>query len=398
MAHPWPSTTAEQAASIVVLALAVVSLVAIGVGGFMKAAPPGDDFWVFYQAGSLFRSGVDPWLALMTTPQPFSYPPHALSFLLFYDVLPPTTAFVVHSGVNVGAIAAICYCANHWFLGIRSWRSLTFPQAAALALIIGNPYTATSVYQGQTTLPVTAALMLSWLCITKGHRTAAGLLLAVATVKPQLSLLYVLWLMMSAQLTVLIVAGLAAIVLIVPAFLVLGPWATVHSWWLSLSSYGHVPINMPGSPYVVGLESLLVAHGFDPGAWPIAALGLLLTMAVFCLRQRLDAFMTLQFLLVLTCTFLFVHDYDYVAIILVWSCALHLVLSQMTWGRIASFSVLFLLFFMPQRLIRDIDLPLIVHARTLILVAMFVLLLTWRSQQPRSGTAGWLRRDVRTPI
>jgi hypothetical protein len=103
-------------------------------------------------------------------------------------------------------------------------------------------------------------------------------------------------------------------------------------------------------------------------------------------------------LLVLTCTFLFVHDYDYVAIILVWSCSLHFVLSQMTWGRLASFSILFLLFFMPQRLIRDIDLPLVVHARTVILVLMFALLLTWRSQQPTSCTAAWLRRGVRTPI
>lgn len=398
MAHPRPANTAERAASLVVLMLAVLSLLAIGVGGLMKSAPPGDDFQVFYRAGRLFWSGIDPWLAMMGSPQPFSYPPHALSFLLLYNALSPSTAFVVHSAVNLGSIVAICYCANRWFLGITSWRTLTFAQAAALALIIGNPYTATSVYQGQTTLPVTAALMMSWLCLSQGRRTAAGLLLAVATIKPQLSLLYVLWLIMSAELAVVVIGGVAALVLIVPASLVLGPWATFHSWWLSLSSYGQVPINMPGSPYVVGLESFLVAHGVDPGAWPIAALGLLLTVAAFRLRQRLDAFMTLQFLLVVTCTCLFVHDYDYVVIIPVWSCALYLVLSQMAWGRLGIFSVLGFLFFMPQRLIRDIDLPVIVHARTLILIAMFVLLVSWRGEQPRSGEAGWLEGQVKKPV
>ena len=114
--------------------------------------------------------------------------------------------------------------------------------------------------------------------------------------------------------------------------------------------------------------------------------------------KRLDTFLTLQFLLVLTCTCLFVHDYDYVVIILVWSCALHLVLSQRTWGRLTWFSGLGVLFFMPQRLIRDIDLPLIVHARTLILIAIFVLLLTWRSEQPRRGATGWLEGQAKEPI
>ena len=41
---------------------------------------------------------------------------------------------------------------------------------------------------------------------------------------------------------------------------------------------------------------------------------------------------------------------------------------------------------------------MIVHARTLILIAMFLLLLSWRGEQPRSGEAGWLDGQVKKPV
>lgn len=378
MAAPDLNAFAQRYGSIAVLALSLLALYVVGIQGLFKAAPLGDDFRVFYRAGSLFAEGRDPWLSMMDTSQPFSYPPHAVSVLSAYTVFPEHIALGLHIVVSLLSIAVLCYCANRWFLHIGDFRHITLPQSMALGLIIGNPYTATSLYQGQMTLAVTAALSLSFLLLQEKKRVAAGILLAIATLKPQLAIFYILWLLLSLELGVLLVGGVVAALCIIPASIILGPLTPMTSWLASLHGYADVAINMPGSPYVAGFESLLAAHGLYAGALPFAALGAIVVITAFLLCRWMEPFMALQLLLVTACSFLFVHDYDYVAVILVWSCALYLAFREVNWGRIATFVVLAVPFFMPQRLIRDIELPAIVHARTLILVVIFAVFVLWR--------------------
>ncbi|MFN7025210.1 MAG: glycosyltransferase 87 family protein [Pseudorhizobium sp.] len=370
------------------LMLSFLCLYAVGIAGVGKSAPLGDDFSVFYRAGTLFLNGNNPWLALATTGQPFSYPPHALTLLSLYAALPTQVALTVHLLISILAIGVICYCANAWFLNVGCVKNMTLPQALGFALIIGNPYTATSLYQGQTTLLVTAALLLSWLFLTRGHKLAAGLLLAVATFKPQLSLFYLLWLILSVEVFVLAAGALFAAVLLLPSVMAFGMVGTFVSWIDSLGSYADISINMPGSPFVVGLESLLVAHGFAPASVAFLLFGALATGLLFLLRKHLGEFEQIQMLLALSCTFLFVHDYDYVVILLIWSALLHHALMSRSLAKPLAFGILAVGFFIPQRLLRDIDLPTVVHARTLILVVAVLVFLVWRhAQSQHAATA-----------
>jgi hypothetical protein len=368
----------ERVASSLVLLLALLSLFAIGLGGLGKFSPLGDDFHVFYRAGDLLLQGRDPWLELMGSAQPFSYPPHALALFAVLACLPAALALGLHLLLSLLAIAAICHCANRWFLKIESFGTMRFSQAAPLALIIGNPYTATSLYQGQMTLIVTAAIMLSWLSLTQGRRVQAGLFLMIATLKPQLCILYLIWLVLAAELGVLLVGGLAAVVLLLPVLAVFGVVTPFASWLTSFNGYASIAINMPGSPYVTGLQSFLAAHGIMVGSVIFVVIGSALAAVTYIFRNWLDDFLVLQLLLVLACTFLFMHDYDYVAILLVWSCALHVALTRGRPDRLVVFIVLSVPFFMPQRLIRDLDIPTVVHARTFILLAMCLVLVQWR--------------------
>lgn len=389
----------ERFLAIATLMLSLLCLYAVGVAGIGKSASLGDDFAVFYRAGTLFLNSNNPWQALATTGQPFSYPPHALPIFSLYGALPMEAALAVHLMLCVLSIGVICYCANEWFLHAVSARDLTLTQALGFALIIGNPYTATSLYQGQTTLMVTAALMLSWLCLTRGHKLAAGALLAIATLKPQLSLFYLLWLILSLELVVLTAGGLLAAVFLIPAVIKFGFTGTFVSWFDSLGSYSNIAINMPGSPYVVGLESVLVAHGVVLASVIFPLMGALATGLLFLLRKNLDNFEIFQILLVLSCTFLFLHDYDYVVILLIWSALLHHALLSRSLARLSAFGILAVPFFIPQRILRDIDLPTLVHARTLIVLAAVLVLLSWRhSDSNRVASIADAGEDYARPI
>ena len=373
--------------SACLLAIAFAMLYAVGIQGVMKAAPLGDDFLVFYRAGGLFLDGIDPWLALMNSPQPYSYPPHSLSIIAAYNLFPQSVALGLHVVISLISIAIVCFCANIWFLRIENFRSMTIAQALALALIIGNPYTATSLYQGQMTLPIMAALFLSWHFLQSDRWVIAGLLLGIATLKPQLSILYIVWLMLSLNVRVLVVGGLFAALLIVPGAVMFGIVTPFESWLTSLHGYSSVAINAPGSDFVVGIESLLAAYGFQPNRLALVASCLAGVGLLYAYRRHFDPMVTLHALLVLSFTFLYAHDYDYVAVILLWSFGLLIALTAGSMTRLCLYTGMALIFFMPQRLLRDIDIPLVVHSRTLILVACCLLIMTWSNERGRSAAS-----------
>jgi hypothetical protein len=365
------------------LAIAFAMLYAVGIQGVMKAAPLGDDFLVFYRAGGLFHQGVDPWLTLMNSPQPYSYPPHSLSIVAAYNLLPQSLALGLHIVISLISIAIVCFCANIWFLHIERFPSMNIAQALALALIIGNPYMATSLYQGQMTLPIMAALFLSWHFLQSDRWVIAGLLLGIATLKPQLSILYIVWLILSLNFRVLMVGGLFAALLIVPGAVMFGITAPFESWLTSLHGYSRIAINAPGSDFVVGIASLLAAHGFQPNRVVLVGSCLACVGILYAYRRCFDPMVTLHGLLVISFTFLYAHDYDYVAVILLWSFGLLIAMTGGSLTRLSLYGGMALVFFIPQRLLRDFDIPLVVHSRTLILVAFCLLVMAWSNERRR---------------
>ena len=169
----------------------------VGIMGFLKDVPQGIDMGVFYKAGQLFVNGGNPWLDLMNTGEPFSYPPHGASVLSIYGFLPHKYALFLHNIINILSIAVLAYLANKWYLKITNWRTMNFAQGLSLAIIIGNPFMMHSLFLGEMVMPATAMVMLSWHCLNSGRVLLAGIFLGLATIKPQVAFLYVLWLMLN---------------------------------------------------------------------------------------------------------------------------------------------------------------------------------------------------------
>jgi hypothetical protein len=131
--------------------------------------------------------------------------------------------------------------------------------------------------------------------------------------------------------------------------------------------------NTPGFQHKVGLESMFHAGGVHlPGA-VFTTLGVLLCAGAWMHRERFrkqDVFALLTLM-----AFVFVgysHDYDYIALAPVWVTAWLLGRARPRLGILLLVLHLSLLF--PQRLLRPLELPVLNHWRTIVLLILGVVL------------------------
>ena len=348
------------------IVFAMLFLYLFGVLGLFKSGAFGFDFAVFYKAGTNVLEGVNPWLHA-NLHQPFSYPPQALTLFSFYALMPYDVALVVHTLVNLISVAVLGCLANIWFLKIKKLSDVSLVEGICFAIIIGNPFMAHSVYEGQLVLPVTALIFLSWHTMQKGQWLVPGLLLAAATIKPQISLLYVCWLVASGQFRVILSSGFFVALLCIPAAIIVGPVDMFVDWITSITGYYTSSANAIGSPHVVGLESFLYAIGLSGLTIISKPLALIALLWLYFNRRHFDHVQLVNIFLVIGFTFLYAHDTDYAAIILLWSYAMYLALNSRSILNISLLVVLLIVFFFPQRILRDIDLPVLHHTRTLVI-------------------------------
>lgn len=365
-----PRTEAVLAGLLVAGALCFLFL--FGIVGLFRSGVFGFDFIVFHKAGVEFLHGVNPWLAAVDTGAPFSYPPQLASLISFYGALSFKTALYIHTAISLCAVASIALLANRWFLGITSLSNMSLAQGLCLSFLIGNPFVAHSLYEGQWTIVAVAMLYWSWHFLQKEKWILSGLFLGVATIKPQVSILYVIWLLFGLNFRVLFVGGLLAVLMLLPAISVFGVFETFSSWFVSMDDYMQQFANKPGSPYVVGFEGVFVSMGVEKSGIVFKMLSILSVLALYIKRKQLSPLLIVNGFLVSALSFIYGHDTDYVTLSLLWSYFLFLAFKKQSYIALGvAIATLFVMFF-PQRVIRAMDISMLVHSRTLV-----VLLCCW---------------------
>ncbi len=351
---------------------ALCFLVLFGIYGLFRSGVFGFDFIVFHKAGVDFVHGVNPWLAAVDTGAPFSYPPQLASLISFYGALPFKIALYIHTAISLCAIASIAYLANGWFLGISSLRNMSFAQGLCLSFLIGNPFVAHSLYEGQWTIVAVAMLYWSWHFLQKDKWILSGLFLGIATIKPQVSILYIIFLLFGLNLRVLFVGGILAVLMLLPAILVFGVFETFSSWFVSMDDYMKQFANKPGSPYVVGFEGVFMSMGVEKSGLVFKIVSVLSVFALYIKRKQLSPLLIVNGFLVSALSFIYGHDTDYVTLSLLWSYFLFLAFKKQSYIALGvAIATLFVMFF-PQRVIRAMDISMLIHSRTLV-----VLLCCW---------------------
>lgn len=384
---------------LAVLAAAVGALLLFGVAGVGRGGSQWqadlDYFWV---AGRLWLAGQNPYVPETFTAEmerigrrtdgtALSYPPQFAPLAMLLGSLPLPASRWLMVGLGLASLGALAW------LAVRLVDTATGSPAAGLpaagwllpALVLGSPFAAHLLWIGQVTPLAVALLVGGWVAARRGRDAWAGLLLGLATFKPQLVLLPLVWLLLERRAKALAVAAGVSAACAVPGLGLVDPLGVLGLWLRAVPTYQADAANRLGSEYVVGMPSGLAVLGLPmPPLWTLPLLGVLLTVGLWLRRQWLDEDDVLAWLVVVQCLGVWVHSNDLVLLV---------PLAAALWRRLAvrrelwpfGAAGLAALYF-PQRIVRHAGWPPLHHWRTLVVGLAAVALARLARQAQRAAT------------
>lgn len=380
------------AVSVLLLAAAAASLVCFGLLGVLREGGPlefGFDYQVMYLGGRTWLEGRNPYDQAQIDktfqeynrtgelpPQeffdaPFSYPPHSAALFVPLALFSLAVSKYAWWLVNVTALAGVLAMTLVSLRRGPSGLSDPLSWSVPVAFIVGNPITTNIFWQGQTSLVAFAASMGGWFFSRQGRWLPAGLCLGLGSIKPQLCLFIMIWLLLERDWRPIVTAVLTAAALSVYPMFVQGPFGMATDWMERLRTHKEFEANKAGFEHVVGVQSLLSAAGLPaPG---MEVVGIAAAVALWLVRSRFTPDDQLGLLMGLTVTFVFVHDCEYVALIPLFTALWLHFREQPRLGPVLL--ALVLLFYFPRRVIRELDMPVLSHWRTLVVLALLAALL-----------------------
>lgn len=387
---------ASRAFGAGLLALSVVALACFGVLGVGRGnSIPQSDFDFFYAGGRCWRSGDSPYRRellqrsiqeiVVLEDAGFPYPPQSASVYVPFAFFPHPIArrlWLLLALASAGVIAWICA----GLLGQPPSGRPSGPGVPLLVagLILGCPFTAHAAWLGGSCLLAAAFLIASWTCLERGRAVLGGILLGLATFKPQMALLPVLWLILERRWKVLAVGAGTALLMAVPAMVVSGP-AGAFVEWLNALSYSSQRKTLDGYWTQMGLDRFLRSLGLVvPDLLPLAVLS---TVALWLIRKRIDPRDVFPLLMGIAFQFIYLHDTDLVTLYpIVPAFARHLR------GRPRALGVAGLLAAVvcfPTRYIRsfDFEVPAFLRIPALLGLVVWLLLLSMRKARESAGPA-----------
>jgi hypothetical protein len=394
------SDVAARLVGPALLAAAVLALVCFGVVGVGREGMQGFDGRVLFAAGRAWLMGLNPYdhaqlvRAVAGLPDmnldgmQFLYPPQSGAMCAVLGLFPYAIARLAWLVFNLVSVAAIAWGTVSLLRSRPGGEDDRLGQWVVAAAFVACPFTAHVVFMGQTTIVAFAATMGAWLLSRSGRRIAAGLCLGLASYKPQVSILVIVWFLLERDWRTLLVAAVTGLVLALVPMVEQGPLGTFLAWRTGVQQNYDLQFNLPGAPHKIGLESLLAAAGVALPGVASSAMALLFTVLVWLRRDRIAPEDRLGLLMVVTFTFSrHLHDYDFVGLAPVFA-------SLWWWSRQrASLAPVLLglpvLLFIPQRLVRHLDVPVALHWRTLVVpaIALAILAVARRGMAPDVGAS-----------
>lgn len=367
--------------SLAVVGAALVALAAFGVLGVGRAggmAASNFDMRYLHVAGRMWLGGETPYDGARFTQAAlaqfgleagaFAYPPQIAPLALALGALPFRAAQVLMTTLNLAALGALAALA----LRLRprgaaeNSREGAASSAIALALLLGNPFAAHVVWMGQTSLLAAAAALGAWRAVRAGRDTLGGVLLGLATIKPQLVALFVLWFVLERRWRMLAIGAATAAVCASWPMLSTGFEATWLGWSAAVGEYQRNTVAATGFRHVFGLSSALHELGIETAL--LTLLAPIAAAALHFARRRLDDDDPAPLLFTIGALFLYAHDYDLAA-----SVALVVPLAVRSQHRralqLGLFALLCVLFF-PQRVWQRFELGSLARTRELALLAL----------------------------
>jgi uncharacterized membrane protein YfbV (UPF0208 family) len=367
------------------VALSTLSLILFGIIGIGRGdSQLNFDGAVLYAAGRAWLMGLNPYnhdfLAKSVAgikeihsleSAAFFYPPQSAPLCMFAGLFDYSVAKFIWLGLNLLSIAAIIFMTVRTVNQHQNNSENQLGGWIMAAMIIGNPFTAHVVWMGQTSLMAFSATMAAWFFSQRQKFVWAGICLGIASFKPQLCLLLVIWFLLERNWKILAVAlATATIMSAYPLVLYGGPVAMLAAWHQGIQdSYSSLSFNQPGTRDIMGMESLFASFGLKIPAIKIMAVILPVLLWVF--RNRINREDVFAVLMGISFTFLgHKHSYDYVGLFPLLT-SLWLYSSNNRNTLLRSIALVFLLFF-PRRVFEAANLPFLIHWRTIVVLILLV--------------------------
>jgi len=375
---------------IAAMVLAVLQLLLFGVIG-VKREPDGSfDVIYYYAAGRALLAGQNPYDPPTLRAQGlgelddqiarFYYPPQVAPFFMLLGLFSYPVATLLLKALNLAAMAGVCV------LAVRMVRPLPPPSPVPEArvpipwllpaIIVGDPWFVETIWRGGIVPLVTLCLMGGWLLVERGRPILAGLLLGLATLKPQFAFLPLIWMACERRWKVLAVAAATALVGMSYPLALLGPKAVFGGWFGALRLHHEEWCNALGWPHVIGVSNLCYAFGMTIPDPTIATVTL--TIALWFFRRRFRREDILAILITMSVTLLVAHDYDVVVLapllIAYWRHLAHRPREALI-----ALALAFLVIF-PDQLVARSGLPWLYHRCTVVVLILlgWLLRLSWQ--------------------
>jgi hypothetical protein len=361
-----------------VLATALAALTAFGILGVGRRGLWAMDLDVFQAAGRSWLAGESPYdRSSLDRHFPredaylpaFASPPVAAPFYMGLALFSQDTAMRLVHVLDLIAVGLL-----GWLTAMMAREPVTpglLPASRDViwyfpALFAFSTFTMQTLWLGQVSLIGAAALQGTWYLDRERRPIGAGICLALASIKPQLMLLPLIWFLLQRRWRLVVVSGIAAMALMAYPLALNGPVAEMKAWLGALQDYKtHTP-NLPGSCFVVGIPSLVAAAGGP--ALDLTVAGAVLTVILWVFRHRICEDDVPALLPLISLAVVYGHDLDavYLAPLAV-SLTLHLRGRPLA-GAVAA--VLLVLFFVPSRWICQFGVPLLDQWRSVICLVL----------------------------
>ena len=245
----------------------------------------------------------------------FFYPPQIAPLCLLLGAFPWTQAKVVMTLVN-GISAGVLAYFSVLLVKQPQVKWLRVPGSGSVwfipAIVLANPFTLNVMVLGQTTLIVAAALVGGWYYAYRDKWVLSGILIAISTVKPQLSLLVILWFILERRWRILAVAAVTTLIFCLVPMAVSGSIDVFIYWFNKLGKHKTIFANVLGTGGVFSLQDLLYAAGIKvPQLLPF---GIVLTGLLWWYRSRVIIDDVIGLLMAIALLFGLAHHYDLVAL------------------------------------------------------------------------------------
>lgn len=302
-----------------------------------------------------------------------SYPPHFGPITVIMALFPIFYASHIFYIANILASLFMAWIVSQTVTRVfaNGQKNVPFSHQWTLLIVMGSTGIWAAVWLGQVTVFMAICFWIAFRQIERGKEIVPAILLALASVKPQIAALVFLWILLNGRFQILIFSALAAAVLSAYTFVQMGIIPGLEGWVESFSNYQKYPVNQLGNNSIMGIPSLLGILGYNVPIWAGLAIGAVFVV-VLRVRSSIDPFspMALSTILLVQMV-VFSRPTD--LILIAPAFALFWPSNRSDTTRIILFLTAIALYCFPQQLVvKAFPFPAAGHFRTLLLVALLI--------------------------